>query len=243
MPLSGGPFNWVAIFAPPSCKKFLSYLAGWLSVISYIALVAATCFITGGLIESTIQIQVPTYEPENWHGTLFFYAVLAISLFVNVWLGRILPQIESLLLFVHILGFIGIIIPILYLGEHQPAEVVFETYSDGGGWGNYGLAGLVGSVTVTNAFCGMDGADHIGMVPLQWSSMVANYVSAEELRDAARSIPTAIGSSLLLNGCLGLAMLLALLYCMPPGLDQLIASIWLVGGQCPRGSQMLESEH
>jgi hypothetical protein len=32
---SGGQYHWVSEFAPPSCQKFLSYITGWISTLSW----------------------------------------------------------------------------------------------------------------------------------------------------------------------------------------------------------------
>ena len=44
---------------------------------------------------------------------------------------------------------------------------------------------------------------------------MSNICKAEEIEDAPRVIPLAIGASTMINGALGFAMLLALLFCMP----------------------------
>lgn len=54
----------------------------------------------------------------------------------------------------------------------------------------------------------MDAADHI----------------AEEIRDAPRVIPLSMGVSNILNGAMGLAMLLAVLFCMPDDVDSVLNS-------------------
>ncbi|KAL9096628.1 MAG: hypothetical protein Q9165_001115 [Trypethelium subeluteriae] len=209
IPLAGGPFNWVAILAPRYCRKYLSYLAGWLSVISYLALVSATCYVAGTLVQGLLILNYPSYVYENWHGTLLFYAVLFFGLFVNTVLGRVLPQIESLLLVFHILGFFAILIPIVYLApQHQSASEVFGTFLNTGEYSSNFAAALVGMVTVTNSFPGLDAADHI----------------AEEIHDAPRVIPIAIGTSTMLNGTMGFAMLLALLFCQPDDIQSTIGS-------------------
>ena len=154
IPLAGGPFNWVAILSPPWCKKFLSYLAGWLTVITWQALVAGTAYVSGTLIQGTLILNYPNYGYERWHGTLLFYSALAFALFVNTYLGRLLPRIESCMLFFHILGFFGILIPLVYLAPHQPASFVFGNFLNLGEFKTSGLSFFVGLVTAMDAFPG-----------------------------------------------------------------------------------------
>lgn len=52
----------------------------------------------------------------------------------------------------------------------------------------------------------------------------ANIQTAEEIRDAPRVIPLSMGISVLLNGTLGFAMLIALLFCMPNDTASIINS-------------------
>ncbi|KAL2043899.1 hypothetical protein N7G274_003419 [Stereocaulon virgatum] len=199
IPLAGGPFNWVAILSPPWCKKFLSYLAGWLTVITWQALVAGTAYVSGTLIQGLLILNYPNYGYQRWHGTMLFYAALAFALFVNTFLGRLLPRIESGMLFFHILGFFGLIIPLVYLAPHRPASEVFGNFLNLGDFKTSGLSFFVGLVTAMDAFPGLDAADHI----------------AEEIQNAPIVIPLSMGISTTLNGLLGFAMLIALMFCMP----------------------------
>ncbi|CAG8971621.1 hypothetical protein HYALB_00008014 [Hymenoscyphus albidus] len=133
IPLGGGPFKWVTILAPPWCKKFLSYLAGWLTVIAWQALVAGIAIISTSLFQSLLILNSLDYTQQRWHATLLFFAVLAFALFINTYLGRVLPQIESLMLFFHIMGFFSVLVPIVYLAPKKSWREVFTTFMDGGG--------------------------------------------------------------------------------------------------------------
>ncbi|KAL9097820.1 MAG: hypothetical protein Q9165_000146 [Trypethelium subeluteriae] len=198
IPLAGGPFNWVSILAPPWCRKFLSYLAGWISVIAWQALVAGTSFVCGTIIQGMLILNHPTYVPQRWHGTLLTCAVLAVALLINLLLGRRLPKFEIMMLAVFIAGFIGILVPITRLSTHKSAAEVFTVFQNLGGWRTQGLSFFVGFITAVNCFLGFDATDHI----------------AEEIENAAKVIPLAMMSSVTLNGLLGLGMLVALLFCM-----------------------------
>ncbi|MCJ1391115.1 hypothetical protein MMC18_003977 [Xylographa bjoerkii] len=198
IPIAGGPFNWVAVLSPPSYRKFLSYMTGWLSVMAYQSIVANTCYICGTLLQGLLILNYPNYTPENWQGTLLFIAVLSFALFVNTYLGRVLPGIESLTLIFYILGFLAVLIPLVYLAPHKSAEEVFTVFQNLGGWSTTGLSFFIGFITPMGSFLGLDGADHI----------------AEECQSANKVIPRAMLISMGINGVLGFAMLLAVLFCM-----------------------------
>ena len=124
---------------------------------------AGTAYVAGTLVQGLLILNHPGYDYQRWHETLLFYAVIAFSLFINTYLGRLLPQIESMMLFFHILGFFGILIPLVYLAPHQSAKEVFTTFYNGGDWSTTGVSFLVGLVTAMDSFPGLDAADHIGM--------------------------------------------------------------------------------
>ena len=111
---------------------------------------------------------------------MLFYSALAFALIVNTFLGRLLPRIESGMLFFHVLGFFGLIIPLVYLAPHRPASEVFGNFLNLGDFKTSGLSFFVGLVTAMDAFpgklwtlnyltvlltigqIGLDAADHIG---------------------------------------------------------------------------------
>ncbi|KAI9649900.1 hypothetical protein NHQ30_002484 [Ciborinia camelliae] len=204
IPLAGGPFNWVAILSPSWCKKFLSYLAGWLTVICWQAFVAETCYTVASLIQSLLILNYPDYDPKLWQATLLFYAIALFGVFINTFLGRLLPRIEAMMLILYILGFIGVLIPIVYLSPHTPAEKVFTTFQNLGGWDSMGLSFFVGWITSVSSFVGNDGADHI-----------VQSRTAEEINQASKVIPFSIWFSTLFNGILGFSMMIAVLFSIP----------------------------
>ena len=106
------------------------------------------------MIQGLLILNYPGYDYQRWHGTLLFYAVMAFALFVNTYLGRLLPQIESIMLLFHILGFFGILIPLVYLAPHQPASEVFSTFLNLGNWDTTTLSFFVGLVTAMDSFPG-----------------------------------------------------------------------------------------
>jgi len=129
-------------------------MAGWLTVITWQSFVAAGSYVSGTLVQGLLILNYPTYNYQRWHGTLLFYAALAFALVVNTYMGRFLPQIESLMLLFHVLGCFGLLIPLIYLAPHQPAEVVFTNFQNGGGWSTSALSFFVGLITSSNSFTG-----------------------------------------------------------------------------------------
>ena len=58
------------------------------------------------------------------------------------------------MLLIHILGFFGVLIPLIYLSEHKSASEVFTTFENLGGWSSNGVSFFVGLITVMGVFLG-----------------------------------------------------------------------------------------
>ncbi|KAJ0122158.1 hypothetical protein J7T55_002670 [Diaporthe amygdali] len=200
-PTSGGQYFWVSILAPKSCRKFLGYLIGWLTIIGWQSLVASGGFVTGTMIQGLILLNHPSYlsNMENWHGTLLFWAVVLTAFSINTVFGKLLSKFEGFILVLHILGFFAVLLPMVWLStEKSDTQAVFATWYNLGGWQTQGLSFCVGILGNVFAFLGADGAIHM----------------AEEIRNAAVVIPRSILTGITINGSLGFAMLIAILYCM-----------------------------
>ena len=129
-------------------------LPGWLTVAGWQANVASSAYVSGTLIQGFIELVDPTYTPHLWHGTLLLYGALALSIFMTTVVGTILPKIESMLLVIYILGFFGVLVPLVYLGPHGNAHDVFTTFLNDGGWSTQGLSFFVSLSGNAFAFLG-----------------------------------------------------------------------------------------
>ncbi|KAL8935475.1 MAG: hypothetical protein Q9216_005403 [Gyalolechia sp. 2 TL-2023] len=206
-PTSSGQYHWVALLAPPFCRKFLSYLTGWLTVAGWQAFVASACYLSGTLIQGLVILQHPGYNPKLWHGTFLFWAVAACAVLVNTVVSRALPKIESLILVLHVLGFFAVLIPLAYLPPHTSGTDVFGKFLNGGSWPSQGLSFFVGLIGNVFAFLGVDGAIHM----------------SEEIRNPSKIVPASMLCSVLLNGILGFGMLVAVLFAVG-SLDEALSS-------------------
>lgn len=75
-----------------------------------------------------------SYVYKRWHGTLLLYAVLALSLFVNTVLIKIMPYLEGFILVLHVLGFFGILIPLVHLAPMSSSKFVWTEYLEESGY-------------------------------------------------------------------------------------------------------------
>ncbi|KAJ5281057.1 hypothetical protein N7478_006429 [Penicillium angulare] len=198
-PTSGGQYHWVSEFAPPHAQGLLSYMTGWLCVLGWHTGIAGCCYTVANMMVGIAAINYPdTYTAEPYHVTLIIIATALAAMSFNTFLAQKLPFIEGIILFVHIFGFFGILIPLWVLSPKVPASEVFGSIEDRGGWGNSGLSCLVGLIGPTYALIGPDSAVHM----------------AEEIRDASRVLPMGMVSTLLLNGSTGLVMIITFAFCV-----------------------------
>lgn len=196
IPTAGGQYHWVSLLAPPSSKKFFSYITGWLTVVGWIAGLTAASFFVASLIQALIIQNDPTYTSTGWQGTLLLWAVLLICVVINTFLGGVLPAIEVVVLILHVLSFFAILIPLVYLApSHNSTKEVFTIWINSG-WPTQALSFFIGIQGNALAFVGSDAAVHM----------------SEEVKNATTDVARSMILSILINGCLSFGMLIAVLF-------------------------------
>jgi choline transport protein len=72
---------------------------------------------------------------------------------------------EVIVLIVHVLGFFGILVPMVYLsGNYNSAKVIFTTFNNSGKWPTQALAFFVGLQGNALAFVGTDSVVHVSII-------------------------------------------------------------------------------
>ncbi|KAK5991994.1 Choline transport-like protein [Cladobotryum mycophilum] len=197
-PTSGGQYHWVAMLAPRSCSKFLSYVTGWLTAAGWLGTMTAAANFSAGMIQGVAVLTIPSYEIKPYQTTLLFWAVMLFYLLVNTAGNKILPRFETIAFFLHVLGFIGILIPFAVLGSRSTTASVFTTFQNGGNWSSQGLSFFIGLLGNVFAFAGVDGAFHL----------------SEEVQNPSTVVPSSIMFSILINGSAGFIMVVVVLLYM-----------------------------
>ncbi|KAJ5281343.1 hypothetical protein N7478_006715 [Penicillium angulare] len=180
---------------------------GWLTTIGWQAAFASASYMCGTEIQGVVILAWENYDPKAWHGTMIVWCSLLVAFGANMIGGKFLPRAESLILVVHILGFFGILIPLVYMSNHKSTNEVFTEFTNGGEFATDSLSWFVGMTGCVFSFAGGDAAVHM----------------AEEVGNAATAIPHAILLSVVINGILGFAMLIAALFCMG-SLEQVLST-------------------
>jgi choline transport protein len=186
------------MLAPPRYKKFASYIIAWLTSLAWIATVATESMFAGTIIQGMLILNYPDYAPKQYHGTLLAWLVIFVSVFINVIIPGVMPKIETFILVFHISGFIAIVAVLWVYSPHGTPASVFASSLNEGGWSTQGLSYCVGFLGNVVTFVGADASVHM----------------AEEISNSALNLPRAICGSMIMNGLLGLVMMLTTLFCL-----------------------------
>ncbi|KAI0475372.1 amino acid transporter [Xylariaceae sp. FL0804] len=197
-PTSGGQYHWTYMLAPPSCRRFLSYFIGWLNVVGWQAATASLGYLAASLIQGLAVMDNASYQPLPWQTTLLLWTTIIFAVVFNTVISSTLPKVEGFILILHVLGFFAILVPLVYLSPHQSKEEVFTVFANEGGWPTQGLSFMIGLTATVFNFLGADGAVHM----------------SEEIQNAAVIVPRAMVFTVILNGALGLGILIAVLFCI-----------------------------
>ncbi|CAG8401060.1 unnamed protein product [Penicillium salamii] len=205
-PTSGGQYHWVSEWSSPRYQKFLSYITGWMSVLAWQAGAASGSFLTGTIIQGLISVRDPDYEPQNWQGTLFVFAMVLVIYIFNVYASDIMPILNNLLMILHVLSWAVILIVLWAMAPRRSAEAVFLTeWKNLGGWSSMGLSVMIGQISAIYGSLSSDAAAHM----------------SEEVKDAAINVPTAIAWGYFSNGIMAIILIVTYLFATPSVEDSL----------------------
>ena len=151
---------------------------------------ATTAYATAQQFEALIALSVPSYKIMGWHGTLFSIAITLFAIIFNTILIRKLPLFEGIVLILHVFGFIAFMTVLWVMSPRSDVHTTWTDFQDNAGWGNLGLATLVGILGPTVTLVGGDSACHL----------------SEELRDAAWVLPRSMIVTAVVNYSLGFIM-------------------------------------
>ncbi|KAH7067154.1 GABA-specific permease [Paraphoma chrysanthemicola] len=189
-PTSGGQYHWVSELAPRKYQKFLSYMVGWMCVVGWQAAMATTALATTQQLQGLIALNSQTYVIHGWHSTLFSIGITIFAILWNTVFITKLPLLEGVGLVLHGMGFFAFVGVLWAMGPRSSASSVWTQFEDNSGWGNKGLAALVGILGPVVTLIGSDSSCHL----------------SEEVRDAAWVLPRAMIATACANYALGFIM-------------------------------------
>ncbi|KAH7123194.1 amino acid/polyamine transporter I [Dactylonectria macrodidyma] len=199
-PTAGGQYHFVANLIPKKNGPVSSWFAGYITIVGWISLAGSAPFLAGTQIQGLLVLNYPeSYAFERWHGTLLYWAILLGSACVCIYCSHILPLLEKITMALHVGFFLIILIVMAVVSptKHSPT-FVFATFENNSGWSNDGIAWCIGLLSCCYVLIGYDGATHL----------------SEEMEKAEVGVPRAMVGCVVVNGALGFAFLITLLFCM-----------------------------
>ena len=140
----------------PSLKSDLPMtILGWVTVFAWQSNIASVGSLTTVQIQALVVLNYDSYVYERWHGSMLFWAVVIVSICVNVFAIKILPHLETIAGVLHVCLFFVFLVPFIYLSPHPTATAVFTDFENNSGWSNNVVSWCIGLLTVTYPFIGM----------------------------------------------------------------------------------------
>ncbi|KAK3068504.1 hypothetical protein LTR53_013875 [Teratosphaeriaceae sp. CCFEE 6253] len=172
----------VSEFAPEALQKPLSFIVGWSAFLAWVAGIPACAQIMVSMVQGMALLRNPDASiTALWQATLLIFLFLILTFSFKYPPGQISARDRK-----HH-GFLAFIVILWAMVDHPPAERVFTDFYDGGGWGNLGLATLVGIGSPLWCFVGPDAGAHM----------------SEELKDASLQLPRGMMWATFFNGVMG----------------------------------------
>lgn len=212
LPIAGAQYHWTAALAPNSCRKFITWIQGWLTWLAWLALLASILSVTVNLIQGVVILNDPDMSFEPWQSFLMTMCILSVLYVVNVYFFWIVPWFELFSGIFHVVFFfvyMGVLLG--FTKNKHSADFVFFSRVDSSttsGWETGVVSWHLGLLTPIWTFSGFDAAVHL----------------SEETRKAKLAVPRVIFWSIFSNGIFAICMIIATLYCAGDILDAALNS-------------------
>ncbi|KAL4969801.1 amino acid/polyamine transporter I [Aspergillus stella-maris] len=199
IPTAGGQYHYVAALSPPRLRRFLSWIAAWVTTWAWIAGALAGFFSSTMQLQSYIILFSEGYVYERWHTCLILIAEVvwcaAISIFGIRWMHRL----TFLGVTIHLVGYLTTMIWLLVNAHPKnSAGFVSTDLTNLSGWDSNGVAWSIGLMGSALSLTNWDTAMHL----------------AEEMKDASRDLPKIIWGCVLISGLLTFPWVIALMFCI-----------------------------
>ena len=129
-------------------------LTGWITAFARVSNASSAAYIAATEIQGLLILNIETYNPQRWHGTFLYWAVIMVAVAVNILGIRFFPHIETLAFIHHICFFFVFLIPLVYLAPQSTASFVFANFENTSGWESNGVSWGIGLLASAWAFVG-----------------------------------------------------------------------------------------
>ena len=195
-PTAGGLYYWAAKLAPRNPAAW-SWFTGWFNFLGQVAVTAGIDFGCAFFLNALLDLQWGFSTTTHWHTIVLFAAILALHGAINQFGVRLIAILNNISVFWHIIGVL-IIVGVLTFApsHHQSASYVFTHFANGSGWGSKIYVLMLGLLLAQYTFTGYDASAHM----------------TEETKDAARSGPRGIITSILVSLFVGWLLLIGVTF-------------------------------
>ncbi|KAG4033941.1 hypothetical protein MFRU_004g04360 [Monilinia fructicola] len=212
MPTSGGLYYWVARLTPPRQRAFMCWLAGYMNVLGYISIYASTIYAATLILGAVCSINTDSVFVATKYQN---YGIFAATTFLTFGMTCVPSQTLSRLnMFYIFLQFAMLLALIIALAAGTPSEFknsasfVFTDFENTGYWTNDGWAFMLSFLTPVWVVSGFESAATI----------------AEEASNAAKAVPFAMVSSLVIAAGSGWAVIITIAFCMGTDVVSILTS-------------------
>ncbi|KAJ5379105.1 hypothetical protein N7509_012224 [Penicillium cosmopolitanum] len=196
-PTAGGPYHWTSILAPGYCSRVLSYISACFNIFGWLSITSGVVVQPGQFIQAVRLFFDPDVDVPVWQGFLFFQAANIFLLLHNTLLQHRTPFFHDAGFILSITSFFVIIITCLSrTSSFNPSEFVWTTFINNTGWKSNAVVFLTGLANPNFMLAGIDGAVHM----------------AEEVADAAKFVPRALISTVVIGFVTAFGFSLSMLY-------------------------------
>ncbi len=123
-------------------------MTGWWSTIAWQSTAAGATFLAGNFIPALAALFHPYYAPTPWQNNLCAFALVLLILAINATTTKPLVYIQMIAMVVLFIGWLPLVGCMGGLSPHPRSfHDIVTDFTSTNGWGNLGIAVLVGQIS------------------------------------------------------------------------------------------------
>lgn len=104
--------------------RVFTQVIGWLVICGWQAILAGSAYLGGNMILALAELNHSSYVPALWQGTLVYWGVMLVAILINTSASKILPNLESFILILHLTGFLAVLVPLVSVENSPPLALL-----------------------------------------------------------------------------------------------------------------------
>ncbi|EPS37960.1 hypothetical protein H072_8318 [Dactylellina haptotyla CBS 200.50] len=212
MPTAGGLYYWVARLTPTRARALMCWLAGYMNVLGYISIFASTIYGATLILVAAIMIGSDgTWQTTKYINYGLYSATTILCFGMTCVPSGTLSKLNNTYIWFQLAMALAVIIalPAATPKEYiNSASFVFKEFQNTGFWPNNGWAFMLSLLTPVWVVSGFESSATI----------------AEEASNAARAVPFAMVSSLLIALVVGMGVVISIAFTMGSDVIAIVTS-------------------